>query len=348
MHCQSLDRYGAALAPRESRTPLPVGGEVLIKVRHCGVCHSDLHLADGYFDLGGGKHLDIREGRTLPFILGHEIEGTVAAAGPQAQDVTPGHAYAVYPWIGCGTCAACRSGNEPCCDTPRQIGINVDGGYSSHVLVPDSRYLLDIHGIDPPLAGALMCSGLTAFSALKKLAVQAQNGPILIVGLGGVGLMALEFAKTLFHRAPLVADIDAGKRRMALKRGAAVAYDPADPGARQAIMSETGGVPGAVDFAGSQGSFVFANAALRKGGRLVVAGLLGGSFQMPIPMLPLRAVTIGGSLAGSLEDARMMMDLVRSGVVEAPPIERRPLAEANQALADLKAGRVQGRIVLTP
>ena len=112
MHRQSLVDYGKPLQGTEAATPAPTGTEVLLRVSHCGVCHSDIHLQDGYFDLGGGQKLDVRGNRQLPFTLGHEIAGTVEAAGPDAKGVAKGKRYAAYPWIGCGTCGLCARGDE--------------------------------------------------------------------------------------------------------------------------------------------------------------------------------------------------------------------------------------------
>ena len=130
-----------------------------------------------------------------------------------------------------------RRGEENLCAAPRHLGIQVDGGFATHVLVPHPRYLIDHdRAARPALAGAYMCSGLTAFSALKRIAEHARRGPVLLVGLGGVGMMGLSFARALFPHPPIVADIDAAKREAALKAGAAAAYDPADPDARKALM----------------------------------------------------------------------------------------------------------------
>lgn len=348
MRRQAIVEYGMPLCEAVEPTPEPKGTEVVLRVRHCGVCHSDLHLLEGHFDLGGGKTLDVRAGRELPFTLGHEIEGEVEAVGPDATGIRPGERRIVYPWIGCGTCETCRSGDEHLCAKPRQIGIQVDGGYATHLVVPHPRYLLDAAGIDSERAGSLMCSGLTAYAALKRLGRLAERGPVLIMGLGGVGMMGLAFAKALFPHAPVVADVSAAKREAALAAGAASAWDPADPEARRAFLKATGGVYGAVDFAGAESSFNFAQGALRKGGKVVVAGLIGGSFSMPLPFLPMRAIAIEGSYVGSLAEATEMIALVASGKVPALPIETRPLEAANAALEDLKAGRVLGRIVLTP
>jgi D-arabinose 1-dehydrogenase-like Zn-dependent alcohol dehydrogenase len=343
---QSLVSYGGPLCETVVDCPQPHGSEVLVRIERCGVCHSDLHVQDGFFKLAADKKLDISAGRTLPFTLGHEIAGVVEAAGPQA-DIAPGRKVAVYPWIGCGECPACRHGDENLCTAARHLGIAVDGGYASHVVVPHPRYLLDYAPLSPSLAGALMCSGLTAYAALKRLADRAERGPILLVGLGGVGMMGLALARAMYRTAPVVADIDAGKRSAALAAGAAAAFDPADPNARKAVLAATGGVYGACDFVGSESSLGFAVGALAKGGKVVVTGLLGGGYSTAVAMFPLRAMTIEGTLTGTLAEAEELLALVRGGATVPVPMTERPLGEAQAALEDLRAGRVVGRTVLT-
>ncbi|MEZ5839299.1 MAG: alcohol dehydrogenase [Hyphomicrobiales bacterium] len=345
---QSIIEYGAPLAATEAELPQPRGREVLLRVGHCGVCHSDLHLQDGHFDLGGGRQLDVTGGRALPFTLGHEIEGTVAAIGDAVEGVAVGERHVVYPWIGCGTCPTCAAGDEHLCDRPRALGITVDGGYASHVLVPDPRYLIDFGDADPGLAGTYMCSGLTAFSAVRKLGDLARRGPALIVGLGGVGMMGVQFARALTGVAPYVADIDPAKREAAMALGAAGAFDPAAIDARKAFLKATGGVYGAIDFAGTSGSVDFATGGLKKGGKAVIVGLIGGTFQMPVAMFPLRAIAIEGSYVGSLAEAREMMEIVRAGRVAPIPLAARPLEDANEVLDALRGGRIVGRVVLEP
>ena len=348
MHRQSLVDYGKPLQATEAATPKPLGTEVLLRVSHCGVCHSDIHLQDGYFDLGGGQKLDVRGNRPMPFTLGHEIAGTVEAAGPDAKGVTQGKFYAAYPWIGCGKCGLCARGDEHMCNAPRALGVTVDGGYATHVLVPHPHYLLDVEGIAPGIAGALMCSGLTGYGAIKKAVPYLKFGPLLIVGLGGVGMMGLQFARALTDKPILAADIDKSKREAALKLGAAEAFDPAEAGARKAIMKASGGVGAAVDFAGSDKSLAFAHAVVAKGGAAIVVGLIGGSFTLPVPMFPLRALTIMGSYVGSTGEAREMLDLVKAGKVAPIPVETRPLADTSRSLDDLRAGKIVGRVVITP
>jgi alcohol dehydrogenase len=356
---QSLTAYGAPLCETIIDVPEPCGTEVLVRIHRCGVCHSDLHMQDGYFLLGDDKKLDVRAGRTLPFTLGHEIAGVIERAGPDAEialrkemgsdaGVESGRTVAIFPWIGCGQCAACARGEENICAAPRHLGIQVDGGYASHVLLPHPRYLIDYAPFSAAFAGALMCSGLTAYAALKRLMRPTTQGPALLVGMGGVGMMGLAIARNMFEHAPLVADIDAKKREAALAEGAQAAFDPADAGARKAIMSLTGGgVLSACDFVGSDRSLAFATGAVAKGGKVLVTGLFGGTFTMPVAMFGLKAMAIEGIQTGTLAEARELMALARAWKLKPPPIAERPLAEAQSALDDLRGGRVVGRVVLT-
>jgi alcohol dehydrogenase len=346
MHRQSLTAYGAPLCETVVDAPRPQGSEVLVRIARCGVCHSDLHMQDGYFLLGDGKQLDVRQGRTLPFTLGHEIAGQVESAGPDAK-VAPGAQVAIYPWIGCGSCPACKVGDENICAAPRHLGITVDGGYATHVLIPHPRYLIDYAPLSPSYAGALMCSGLTAYAALKRLADRAARAPLLLVGLGGVGLMGLALARAMYGSAPYVADIDAKKREAALAAGAQAAFDPADSNARKALLKASGGIYAAIDFAGTDKSLNFATGVLAKGGKVVVTGLIGGAYSTAVAMFPLKAMTIEGTQTGTLAEARELIDLVRAKNITAPPIAERPLDQAQATLDDLRGGKIVGRVVLT-
>ena len=345
---QSLIAYGQPLRETLAERPAPRGTEVLIRVTCCGVCHSDLHVQDGYFALGGDRRLDISKDRALPFTLGHEIAGVIEAAGENADGVVLGREVAVYPWIGCDACPACRAGEENMCSAHHHLGVAVDGGFATYVLVPHPRYLIDHAPLPATFAGPLMCSGLTAYAALKRLGSRAERGPVLLVGLGGVGMMGLALARALFEQAPLVADVDAQKRQAALATGAAQAFDPADPQARKAVMAATGGGLFAVcDFVGSDRSLQFSSGILARGGKVVVSGLLGGSFSIPAAMIAIKAITIEGTLTGTLAQAREVIALARAGKIAPIPTQARPLDEAQAALEDLRAGRVVGRTVLT-
>jgi D-arabinose 1-dehydrogenase-like Zn-dependent alcohol dehydrogenase len=160
-------------------------------------------------------------------------------------------------------------------------------------------------------------------------------------------MMGLAIARALFCNAPIVADIDAQKRDAALAAGAAAAYDPADPQARRAILSATGGLLAACDFVGSDRSLQFATGVLGRGGKVVVTGLLGGMFSMAAAMFAIKAMTIEGTLTGTLAQARELIELARAGKIAPIPTHDRPLNEAQAALDDLRAGKVVGRTVLT-
>jgi len=346
MKSQAFTEYGQPLQEVVTDTPVPMGTEVLVKINYCGVCHSDLHIHDGYFDFGGGKHLDVKGARQLPFTLGHEIEGEVVALGSDAKGVSIGARKAVYPWIGCGSCSACGRGDEHLCNRHRHLGITANGGFATHLLLPHPRYLFDYSGVEASIAGTYMCSGLTAYSAIKKTGLMGSSEPLLIVGLGGVGMMALQFARVMLNMPPLAADIDEAKLAAAKQAGAQI-YQPKDAAsAKQLIKDTDGGVLAAIDFVGSEASLAFAMGAVRKGGRVLVVGMMGGALSMPIPLFPMRSIGIDGSFVGSLAETQEMLELVKTGKIAPIPIEERPLEAASRSLDDLRAGRIIGRVVL--
>ncbi len=241
MRRQSLVKFDAPLCETIVDTPKPQGGEVLVRIERCGLCHSDLHIQDGYADLGGGKRLDTTRGMTLPFTLGHEIAGIVEEVGPDASKELIGKKQAVFPWIGCGQCRDCRNGDENLCVKQRFLGVAIDGGFASHVLVPDAKYLLDYDPLPVNQAATLMCSGVTAYGALKRLVDRPRQRNLLLIGLGGVGMMGLSFAQAMFKQKISVADLSPAARESALKNGAAVAYDPSEPDVVKRMIKETEG-----------------------------------------------------------------------------------------------------------
>jgi alcohol dehydrogenase/propanol-preferring alcohol dehydrogenase len=343
-----IESFGKPLAQALRETPAPGGTEVLLKVVCCGVCHSDVHLRDGFFDLGGGNRLDLARGINPPRTLGHEITGVVVAVGPDAQGVAVGARRIVYPWIGCGQCRLCAAGDEHLCNAARALGVNRDGGFADHVLVPHAKYLLEFDPLPEVQACTYGCSGLTAFSALKKVAPLGAGDALLIIGAGGVGLSGIRLAREVLGLAPIVAEIDRGKWDIARAAGAADLIDPNAEGAAKALLKASGGgVAAAIDFVGAGSSFAFGLGALRKGGHLVSVGLFGGQTPLMPALLALKAARITGSYVGSLAEMRELMALARRGDLPALPVGTRPLAEANVALEELKAGRVRGRTILT-
>jgi D-arabinose 1-dehydrogenase-like Zn-dependent alcohol dehydrogenase len=346
-----IAKFGEPLELQTEGVPEPKGEEVLVRVAGCGVCHSDVHIWDGYFDLGGGRKAQVGQGeKSLPLTPGHEIVGEVAALGPDAKGVKVGDKRVVYPWIGCGRpeCPECSRGEEHMC-SKRSLGVFRDGGYSTHVLVPHARYLLDYDGLPTALAATYACSGLTAYGALRKVGKLGPNDKLLIIGAGGVGMAGVRLAKAVTGVAPIVADIDPAKRQAALENGAVEAIDPGGQGAVKEFVKATGGgVAAAVDFVGAEATVRFGTSALRKSGKLVIVGLFGGALQMPIPFFPFLGIAIQGSQVGSLEELKELIALGKRGLVGAIPLATRPLAEAGATLSDLKAGHIVGRVVLTP
>ncbi|HWH75930.1 MAG TPA: alcohol dehydrogenase catalytic domain-containing protein, partial [Candidatus Binatus sp.] len=235
-------QWGEPLERIERATPVPKGTEVLVKLKYCGVCHSDVHIRDGYFDLGGGRRLRMSErGMEPPVTLGHEPFGTVVGVGPDANDTPIGADRLVFPWIGCGQCARCREGLDNYCMAPNMIGIQRPGGYADYLIVPDSRYLIDAGGIDPPWAATLSCSGLSTYSAISKLWSIPPDEWVAVMGAGGLGLSAISMLRALGHEKILSVDIDAVKLAAAVAAGAAATLNGRDVDAAQHLKSLTGG-----------------------------------------------------------------------------------------------------------
>jgi alcohol dehydrogenase, propanol-preferring len=340
---------GQPLQMNEQPTPQPAGTEVLLKVLAAGVCHSDLHLADGYFDLGGGKRLSLQDrGMKLPVTLGHENVGEVAAVGPDAKGVKIGQRMLADPWIGCGTCAVCQRGEDNLCRAMRSLGVFSNGGYADYIMVPHPRYLFDIGDLPPERVAPLACSGVTTFGALKKVPTLTTE-PTVIIGAGGLGLMCQALHKAMGGHSAIVVDIDPAKREAAKKAGAAHVVDGAAADAVQQILNLTnGGAWAVIDLVGSSSSARVGYDSLIKGGKYVVVGLYGGDFTVSLPPIPMRALTIQGSYTGSQHEMAELMDLVHRTGLPPVPVATRPLNDVNAVMSELRVGKVFGRVVLTP
>lgn len=350
MRSYRLTRFGGPLELETRATPEPTGSEVLLEVVAAGVCHSDLHLQQGSYDLGRGEKMMVGErGVNLPLTLGHETVGRVATLGPEVSGVQSGELYVIYPWIGCGSCPACKAGEEPQCLKPRTLGIYRDGGFADHILVPHPRYLLPLDGLDPVAAAPYSCSGLTTFAALKKAGPLIEREPIVIFGAGGLGLMSLRLLKALGGVGAVVLDVDDQKRKAALDVGAIAAIDGNASDARSQIVRTVGHPPAAViDFVGSEQTANIGFNALARAGKLITVGLFGGAAPWPMPVIALKAVTIQGSYVGTLAELKELLELVRQKNVPSIPITTAPLDQADEMLNHLHNGQLVGRAVLTP
>ena len=264
--------HGKPLQTAMSETPRPKGTEVLMRITRSGVCHSDLHIWDGYFDLGGGKRFYVKErGCVPPFTLGHEPLGVVEAVGPRAKGVKVGQKRLIYPWIGCGKCAVCKAGQDNyCVSGSRFLGVNRPGAYSTHLLVPHPQYLVDTRGIEDSFAATLACSAVTAYSAAAKLPELANSDSVAVLGCGGLGLVGISVLRATGVKRIIGCDIDEAKLAAAAKLGARKTVNTRAPDALQQLQ----GIAGAIDFVGSPATASLGIAALRKGGRYVICGSL--------------------------------------------------------------------------
>lgn len=348
MRAWAVVENDAPLQEIELPTPEPQGTEVLLETTHCGVCHSDIHIWEGKYDLGGGRVMNLKDrGVTLPLAMGHEVVGRVVKLGPDATGVKIGDIRIVFPWVGCGTCAACLAEDDNMCASPRSIGVYRHGGYATHVLVPHPRYLVDPGTIDPAVAATYACSGITVLSAIRKVMPLPPDEPVVLIGAGGLGLQAISVLKALGHRAIVAVDISAEKRAAAGRAGATATVDGAGEGVHRAIIAACGAQPLAIiDLVNGTSSARAAFDALRKGGRLIQVGLFGGELTVPLPLMPIRALTLQGSYVGNVKDLRELVALAQGGKMEAVPVETVPQDQANDALMRLRAGRVTGRLVL--
>jgi len=339
--------WGSPLQVRVRETPVPKGREVLMRLTHCGVCHSDLHVRDGYFDMGGGRKLAFADrGLKPPLTLGHEPLGEVAAVGPAVTEVRPGETYLVNPWIGCGSCRMCAAGNDNLCHNMRTLGVAAPGGFATHMLVPDPKYLVDCGGLEPARAAPLACSGVTTYSAAKKLQPIDSEDWVAVIGCGGVGLMAQSVLRGLGHERIIACDIDDAKLAAARELGTKDTCNLKSEGPKRLTQIAGGPLYGILDFVGAPTTVSIGPLVLRKGGRLVLCGLIGGELSLSLPNFGLREIAILGSFVGTTRDLVELVGLVKKGRIHLPEVERRPLDEAERSLHDLAHGNVVGRIVL--
>ena len=342
----------------ELQSPKPTGNEVIVKVKAAGVCHSDLHLWEGGYDLGDGSFLKVTDrGVKYPVTPGHEIVGTVSEIGDSVKGVSVGDQVLVYPWLGCGECPACKVGNENLCDTPRSIGLFQDGGYAENVKVPHFKYLAKISGIDLDGAASLACSGLTAYTAVKKANM---NSPeyLVIIGTGGLGLMGIQIAKAITKAKIICVDLDDKKLETAKKLGAdyvvnsnvigSVTAGSGNAAQKIISLSNNKGADSVIDFVNAPQTVKTGLAALRKRGNLVLVGLFGGSLELSLVTIPLKALTIQGAYTGNYNDMVELIELAKKGIIKPVVSQRYSLDQVNDALENLKQRKIIGRAVINP
>lgn len=336
----------------EVDVPAPTGRAVVLEVTHVGVCHSDTHIREGGYHLGNGGFLKLADrGINFPITMGHEIVGRVVAIGDEVVGSAVGDIRLVYPWIGCGECIHCVAGHDPLCARAAAIGVARPGGYAELVSVPDEKYLLDFDGVDPAWAATLACSGVTAYSATTKaLEAREPTDPIVVIGAGGVGLMAIATLRARGHRSIIAVDVNSSNLEAALEVGATATVLTTAENPKDEILAACGGFASdVIDFVGSSTTANYAIDVLGKGGRLILVGLFGGELRLATVVVTIKMLSVLGSYLGDLQDLRELLALARGGILPSIPIERGVLDRESIAdsLDRLLSGGVRGRIVLS-
>jgi len=331
-------------------TPKPRGAQVLIKVQSAGVCHSDIHLWEGGYDGPAGSFMKTTDrGVKYPLTPGHEVAGIIDSVGEEVEGFTKDEKVLVFPWIGEGLCPACRVGEENLCDKPRSLGVYHDGGYAEYLLVPSYKYLIKLGDMDTDTSATLSCAALTAYGAVKNTHLRPADN-VVIVGAGGLGLMAIQLAKAVTGARIISMDIDDEKLKVAKQNGADFTINSKNQDVTKSIMDLTNnlGVDAIIDFVNASKTVETDMQILRRRARVVLVGLFGGSLQLNLVTMPTRAYKIIGSYTGSLTDMIELVSLARRGIIKPVVSNRFKLDQATEALTMLKEGKIVGRGIINP
>lgn len=325
--------------------------EVVLRVEHVGVCHTDTHLLEGEYDLGSrGKLRLIDRGFRYPLVMGHEVVGIVEQVGDAVTTVLPGDRRLIFPWIGCGTCHWCLLGQENRCANARGLGVQEHGGYAEQIRVPHEKYLIEIDGLDPAWAATLACSGLTAFGAVNRVLPLPASEVVVVIGAGGLGLTAISLLRALGHANICAVDVSPLNLDAAQAMGATSTLLSVGPDVGTALVSICGGpVAAVIDFVNNSTTATVGFNALQKGGQLVQVGLFGGELILPTALMALKMLTLQGNYAGTLTELRSLVSLAQDGVLPHIPLTRNTLTAAaiRDALDNLRRGDAVGRTVLS-
>jgi propanol-preferring alcohol dehydrogenase len=352
MEAARIIKPNKPLQLQELGTPKPKGSQVLIKVESSGVCHSDIHLWEGGYEGIEGKFLKTTDrGVSYPLTPGHEVAGLVDTLGEEGQDrFKKNDKVLVYPWIGEGLCPACRAGEENLCDKPRSLGIYNDGGYADYILVPSYRYLVKIgDDIGMDAAATLSCSALTAYSAVKHANLRPDDN-VVIVGAGGLGLMAIQLTKAIFGSRIITLDLEDEKLKAAEENGSDTTVNSKKEDPVKAVMELTNnlGADAVIDFVNATKTVETDMEFLRRRARAVLVGLFGGELKLSLISMPTKAYTLIGSYTGTLTDMVELVSLAKRGIIKPVVSDKFKLDQATEALSKLKQGKIIGRGVINP
>jgi alcohol dehydrogenase, propanol-preferring len=336
MRAAVLRAVGQPRAIEEVPVPVPGPGEVLVRLRASGVCHTDLHTVDGDWPVPP----------PLPLIPGHEGAGIVAAVGAGVTQLREGDAVGIA-WLhdACGTCEYCASGWETLCPRQRDSGFSLDGTFAEYALGHADYVARLPAGADFAACAPILCAGLTTYKGIRE--TEARPGEWLaVIGVGGLGHLAVQYAKSMGLQ---VAALDVAEEKLTLARalGANLAINAAAPdAARQLSRATGGGAHGVLVTAAAPAAFAQALRLVRRRGTITLIGLPPGSFPLPILEVVLKRITLRGSIVGTRQDLAEALQFATDGRVRAQ-IQTTPLEEVNAVLAALRAGSVSGRAVLT-
>lgn len=343
MRAIRLHAPGEALRVEEVPMPDPVGTEVRIRVGGAGVCHTDLHIVDG-----------TQRRVELPVTLGHEVAGWIDAAGAGAElplrrlHLAPGDSVVVHGGWGCGECRECRAEQEQRCAESRAPGFQADGGYAEAMVVPHPRHLVALHGLDPVRAAPLADAGVTPYRAVRRAGPWLTAGSrVLLIGCGALGQFALQFLRLVDRGDDLlvgVRELDARRLERATELGADIALLDGDA---HMVRDALGGPADVVfDFVGGETTLALAAAVVAPGGLVMLVGEAGGalSFSFDGPPVESWLTTVAW---GSAAELREVVGLAERGRLHWN-VETMPLSDAATAHARLRAGDVDGRLVLEP
>ena len=334
MKAAVVREFGQPLVIEEAKVPEVAPGTILVKIEACGVCHTDLHAAHGDWPVKPKP----------PFIPGHEGVGHVAAVGQGVTAVKEGDRVGV-PWLytACGHCEHCLGGWETLCELQQNTGYSVNGGFADYVLA-DPNYVGHLPGnVGFVEIAPVLCAGVTVYKGLKMTDTKPGEW-VVISGIGGLGHMAVQYAKAMGLHVAAV-DIDDSKLKLASQLGAEVTVNARTTDPVAAIKREIGGAHGVLVTAVSPKAFEQALKFARRGGTIALNGLPPGDFPLPIFDMVLEGITVRGSIVGTRLDLVESLDFAARGMVKAHTATAR-LEEINDVFARMERGEIDGRVVL--
>jgi propanol-preferring alcohol dehydrogenase len=335
MKAAVVNQFHQNLEIKEVPIPKPGYGEILVKIKACGVCHTDLHAANGDWPVKP----------KLPLIPGHEGVGVVEKVGEGVTSIKVGDRVGI-PWLysACGECEYCLTGWETLCKNQLNAGYSVDGGYAEYCKAPAAYVAKIPDKLSFEEAAPIFCAGVTTYKALKV--TDAKPGDwVAIYGIGGLGHVALQYAKAMGFNV-IAVDIQDEKLELAKKLGADLTVNGKSVDPVEAIQDQVGGAHAAVSVAVTPKAFEQAYSSIRRGGTLVVVGLPTGELPIPIFDTVLNGVTVKGSIVGTRKDLQEALDFADRGKVKTI-IETQPLEKINEVFDRMEKGQINGRVVLT-